>query len=235
LNRKKNKLLEFFIFQKKFFFLLLFLLDLTAVGDDDGLGDHTGRGADRLDVNRKNVESAQALAKDDVLAVKPRARDETRKDLAAVCVATGVGHRQDAGADVLARLAGEGLVGELHTIDGLAAGAVAALEVAELAHELGDDAVEDGALVVEGLAAAAHALLAGAERAEVLGGLGAGVLEELEGDALGGLLADGDVEEDDGVRLGDGEGGLVEAGFGETEHLRFEKGNYHALFLKKKK
>lgn len=48
---------------------------------------------------------------------------------------------------------------------------VAAGEVTTLKHELGDDTVEAGALVVEGLAGAASALLAGAESAEVLGGL----------------------------------------------------------------
>ena len=48
---------------------------------------------------------------------------------------------------------------------------VAAGEVTTLEHELGDDAVEAGALVVEGLAALASALLAGAESAEVLSGL----------------------------------------------------------------
>jgi hypothetical protein len=46
--------------------------------------------------------------------------------------------------------------------------AVAAREVAALAHELRDDAVEGGALEVERLAAAAHALLARAQSAEVL-------------------------------------------------------------------
>ena len=48
---------------------------------------------------------------------------------------------------------------------------VAAGEVTTLEHELGDDAVEAGALVVEGLAALSSALLAGAESAEVLSGL----------------------------------------------------------------
>ena len=48
---------------------------------------------------------------------------------------------------------------------------VAAGEVTTLEHELGDNAVEAGALVVEGLAALSSALLAGAESAEVLSGL----------------------------------------------------------------
>lgn len=48
---------------------------------------------------------------------------------------------------------------------------VATGEVTALEHELGNDTVEVGALVVEGLAGAAGALLAGAESAEVLSGL----------------------------------------------------------------
>ena len=55
----------------------------------------------------------------------------------------------------------EVLIRELCAVDGLAAGAVVVGEVASLAHEVGDDAVEGGALEAE-------ALLAGAERAEVL-------------------------------------------------------------------
>jgi hypothetical protein len=48
---------------------------------------------------------------------------------------------------------------------------VATGEVTTLKHELGDDTVEGGALVVEGLARAAGSLLTSAESAEVLGGL----------------------------------------------------------------
>lgn len=55
---------------------------------------------------------------------------------------------------------------------------VAAGEVTALEHELRDDAVELAAGVAE-------ALLAGAEGAEVLGGLGDDVVEELEVDAAG--------------------------------------------------
>ena len=57
------------------------------------------------------------------------------------------------------------LVGKLGAIDRLAPGAVARGEVAALAHELSDNAVERGALVAE-------ALLTGAERTEVLCSLG---------------------------------------------------------------
>jgi hypothetical protein len=58
-------------------------------------------------------------------------------------------------------LEGEVLVGEFLAVDGLASGAIVVGEVATLAHEVGDDAVEGGALEAE-------ALLASAQGAEVL-------------------------------------------------------------------
>lgn len=59
----------------------------------------------------------------------------------------------------------EVLVFELLAVDGLAPGTVVVGEVASLAHEAGDDSVEDGALVAE-------SLLPRAESAEVLRCLG---------------------------------------------------------------
>ena len=89
----------------------------------------------------------------------------------------------------------EVLVRELLAVDGLAAGAVAAGEVARLAHEVRDDAVEDAVLVAEGLARPADPLLAGAQRAEVLARLRGDVDAELERDAADGRAADAHVEE----------------------------------------
>ena len=105
---------------------------------------------------------------DDVGAVEPAGDDGGDEELRAVRVLARVRHGEDAGLGVLE---GEVLVLELFAVDGLAPGAVAAGEVTSLQHELRDDAVEGGALVVEGLARAALALLAGAERAEVLSSL----------------------------------------------------------------
>lgn len=96
-----------------------------------------------------------------MLVVQPGSLYGANKELRAVGVGARIGHRQDAGAGVLQL---EVLVGELVAVDGLAAGAVVVGEVAALAHEVGDDAVENGALVAE-------SLLAGAQGAEVLGGL----------------------------------------------------------------
>lgn len=92
----------------------------------------------------------------------------------------------------------EVLVGKLGAVDGHAAGAlkhllslhtivrdvhprcapyIATLEITTLKHEVGDDAVEDGTLVVQ-----TRALLARAEGAEVLGRFGDDVVVELEVD-----------------------------------------------------
>ena len=70
----------------------------------------------------------------------------------------------------------EVLIRELLSVDGLTTRAITTSKVATLEHELGDDAVEGGALVAE-------ALSAGAELTEVLGGLGDDVVVELEADA----------------------------------------------------
>lgn len=96
------------------------------------------------------------------------------------------------------------LVLELLAVDALAAGAVAVGKVTALDHELLDDAVELGALVVEGLAALAEALLAGAEGAEVLGRLGHHVVVQLHYDAPSLPVADVDLEEDAAAARGGG-------------------------------
>jgi hypothetical protein len=75
----------------------------------------------------------------------------------------------------------EVLVVELATVNTLTARAIVAGEIAALEHELGDNAVEAGALVVQGYAGLADALLAGAQRAEVFDGLGDGFGIELQG------------------------------------------------------
>ena len=101
----------------------------------------------------------------------------------------------------------EVFVFEFESVDGLAPCAVAPREVAALQHELRDDAMEGGALVVEGFAALPHPLLASAEGAEVGGGQGGDVVIQLELDTLGRLRADGDIEEDVGGGGGRGGGG----------------------------
>lgn len=104
-----------------------------------------------------------------MLAVEPGGRSEGDKKLRAIGVGSCVGHAEDASAGVL-----EGrvdLVSELVTVDGGAASPGAG-RIAALDHEVGNDAVEDGAVVV----AAAD------ERREVVARLGRVGRVELEGE-----------------------------------------------------
>ena len=100
-----------------------------------------------------------------MLPVQPGRLGCTDEELRVVGVWTAVGHGEDPRPGVLQT---EVLVSELGAVDGLAAGAVVVGEVPRLAHEVGDDAVEGGALVAE-------AFLSRAESSEVLTGLGSHV------------------------------------------------------------
>ena len=84
---------------------------------------------------------------------------------------------------MLSVLAVKGLVTEGGAVDALTTGAIAASEVATLAHEAGDDTVEHAALVVEGLTRFSLALFTSAKGAEVLCSFGAGIGVELHRDA----------------------------------------------------
>jgi hypothetical protein len=165
--------------------LLLVHRQLAGLGDGHLLGRGAGLGADGLD-RLDDVHAVDNDAEHDVLAVEPRGLDGAEEELGAVGARAGVGHGQDAGAGVLEL---EVLIRELGAVDGLAAGASAVGEVAALDHEVGDDAVERGALVVQRLARLALALLARAERAEVLDSLRDGLTVEAHGDASGRLAA----------------------------------------------
>jgi len=176
-------------------------LELTAVGDDDGLGGLSGLGADGLDV-LDDIEALHNGAKDAVLAIKPLGLDSAQEELGSVGVGTSVGHGEDTRSSVLE---GEVLVGELVAVDGLTTSSVAGREVTTLAHEGGNDTVEGGALEVQGLSGLSGTLLASAEGAEVLGGLGDHVGAELHDDAAGVGAANGHVEEN--LRVGHLDGG----------------------------
>ena len=115
---------------------------LAAIGDDDrGLGG-ARLGSDALNL-LDNVHATGDGAEDGVLAIEPVGLDGAEEELRSVGVGPRVGHREDPRSSVLER---EVLIGELHSVDGLTAGAVAAGEVAALAHELADDTVEGRAL-----------------------------------------------------------------------------------------
>jgi len=171
-------------------------LELTAVGDDDGLGSGARAGANSLD-GLNDLHTLGHGTEDAMLAIQPGGLDGAQEELGSVGVGAGVGHGKNSGAGVLE---GEVLVGELFTVDGLTAGAVAAGEVTTLTHEIVNDTMEGGALEVKGLAALAHALLAGAEAAEIFGGLGDDIRSERHLDTACGLTSDGHVKENNRVR-----------------------------------
>jgi len=171
------------------------LRELTAVGDDDGLGGGAGLRADGLD-GLDDVHTSGDVSEDAMLAIQPVGLDGAQEKLGAVGVGASVGHGEGTGASVLQV---EVFIRELLTIDGLTAGAVAAGEITTLAHKVGDDTMESGTLEVERLAGLALALLASAESAEILGGLGDDVGAESHLDAAGGGATDGHVKENDGV------------------------------------
>merc|ERR1719345_265328 len=111
---------------------------LAGRGHLDGGGGGAALATDGLHL-LDHVHALGHLAEDAVLAVEEVRLGRTDEELAAVGVGARVGHRQRAGravADV------EVLVLELTAVDALAAHAVTRGDVAALAHEAGDDAVE---------------------------------------------------------------------------------------------
>lgn len=83
--------------------------------------------------------------KDRMLAIQPLRGRQRYEELRSVRVRARVGHRQNAGAAVLQiRM---DLVGELLTVD-TGAAATGAGRIAALDHEVADDAMEDGVVVV---------------------------------------------------------------------------------------
>mmetsp|Transcript_50819 Transcript_50819/g.91327 ORF Transcript_50819/g.91327 Transcript_50819/m.91327 type:complete len:254 (-) Transcript_50819:24-785(-) len=146
---------------------------LSAVGNFDLLAGFTASVAHCLYL-LDDIIAVCDLAKNDVLAVKVRSLASAYKELAAVCVGSGVGHGEATFAGVFARLAFEALILKLVAVDGLATSAVVIGEVTTLTHEAWDHPVEAGALVT-------IALLSRAERTEVLSSLGHVVSVQLEG------------------------------------------------------
>lgn len=142
---------------------------MTTVRHDDLFHCLARLGAERFQLLH-HIHALDDRAEDDVSVVQPRRLHGRDEELRAVRVGPRIRHRHYAWSRVLQ---GEVLVGELHPVDRLAASAVVVGEVTALAHEVGDDAVESGALVPK-------ALLACAQRAEVLACLRRNVASQLE-------------------------------------------------------
>lgn len=146
---------------------------LLVVGD---LAAAAARGLERIDDRHRILID---LTEDDVLAIEPAGDNGSDEELGAVGIGSGVGHGEKSSLGVLA---GEVLIGELLTVDGLATSSVAASEITTLKHELRDNAVECRARV-------SKASLASAEGTEVLSSLGDYIVVEGKEDGTG-LLSD---------------------------------------------
>lgn len=106
----------------------------------------------------QDVQAFCDLPEHDVLAVQPICLVTRQEELGAIGVWARISHGEQAWSCVLEDKV---FIIKLLPIDGLAPSAVVVGEIAALAHELGDDAVEAAALE-------AKALLVGAQAAEVL-------------------------------------------------------------------
>ena len=171
-------------------------LELSAVGDHDGL---LGLIVSVDGVSLNSIEdghAVNALAEDDVSTVEMRGVSEAEEELGSVGAWASVGHGEDTASSVLVD---EVLVSELASVDGRATGTVVSSEIAALGHEVGNDSVEGAVLEVEGNTLGVLSLLTSAESAEVLGADGS-VSVELDGDATSCCSANGDVEEDLGMK-----------------------------------
>jgi hypothetical protein len=89
----------------------------------------------------------------------------------------------------------EVLILKLCAINALTTSAITPGEITTLDHELGNDAVELAALVVERFARLASALLASDEGTEVLGGLGDCLAKQAHHNTSRRLSSDSDIEE----------------------------------------
>mmetsp|Transcript_16347 Transcript_16347/g.19610 ORF Transcript_16347/g.19610 Transcript_16347/m.19610 type:complete len:226 (-) Transcript_16347:474-1151(-) len=126
-----------------------------------------------------------------VLAVQMWGSDGAEEELAAICPGACVGHGQYSRPGMLEL---EVLVLKLLSVDGLPTRAVAGCEVPSLAHEVGDNAMEFAALVVQWLATLTLTLLTSTEAAEVLCGFGHRMSKQLHDNSSCSLSPDAHVK-----------------------------------------
>lgn len=145
---------------------LWLLLDLATVDDLAGLAWFARLATDALHL----VEHFPAIddpSENGVFSVQPVALRKGQEELAAVCVGSGVGHRQVASARVLDL---EVLISEGAAVDRLAACARTMREVTSLGHETLDDSVKTASFKMEHFAAATPAFFTSAQAPEILSG-----------------------------------------------------------------
>merc|ERR1719412_2410230 len=150
-----------------------------------GLAAAGAQGLDRLD----DVEALLIVhpAKDDMLVVQPLGLDSGDEELGSVGVGAGVGHGEQPGGAVLHQ---EVLIIELGTIDALSPRTIKILKISTLDHELGNDAMEDGAPVGEPLL-----VLAAGDAVEVPGSQRHNLVKKLHDNSSTGLIIDCDIKE----------------------------------------
>jgi hypothetical protein len=95
-------------------------LELTALSNLDSLDRLVSRSLFDVLNLLHNVVTLKHLSEDDMAAIQPASDGGSNEELASVCVLSCVGHAEKTLAGVLEL---EVLVGELFTVDGLAAGA----------------------------------------------------------------------------------------------------------------
>lgn len=144
-------------------------LQLATIGDDNLLVGFAGLRAHRLQL-LEHIHALDHRPEHHMPIVQPGRLHRGDEELGAVGVGPRIRHRQDARSRVFQR---EILILELVAVDRLAPGAIVIGEVATLTHEVGDDAMEGGALVAE-------PFFAGAQRTEVVRRLGHHIGAELQ-------------------------------------------------------
>jgi len=158
-------------------------LELATVSNGDFLGAFTrlrSIGFNLLD----NIHAFDDLSENDVFSVQPRSFGGANEKLRPIGVGSGVGHGQNSGSGVLQL---EVLILEFVSVNRLSTSSVVVGEVATLAHEVGDDTVEGGALVAE-------TLLAGAKGTEVFGSLGDNISPQLHDNTADHVIAGSDIK-----------------------------------------
>jgi hypothetical protein len=139
-----------------------------------------------------DVQTFHNFSKDDVLVVEPFRLHGSDEELRSIGVGTGVGHGEHSRGSVLLLKV---LIGELLAVDAFATGAVAASEVAALDHEVWNDTMEFGVLVVKGLSLFSLSFFSRAECSEVFRGFWHDVVVQLHYDATGSLSTNSHIEE----------------------------------------
>merc|ERR1711864_5443 len=130
-----------------------------------------------------HIHALHHLSGHNVLPIQPLGLRGAEEELRAVGVRPCIGHRQNPGSSVLQCKV---LILELVSVDRLASGSISSGEVAPLAHEVGDDAME-------GRPSEPEPLLLGAQGSEILARLGHHVRPQLHDYLSEGRSVCGDV------------------------------------------